>query len=114
MLNDPNTLNMILNNPQIKPLLDANPQLRAMMSNPQMLQMMLNPQMLQSAMSMMGGNPGAPGSLGNLGAFGGMPQTSANPNPQSGSTSSTGAGVNNLFAGLGNLGKIWANFISGF
>jgi ubiquilin len=69
MLNDPNTLNMVLNNPQIKPLLDANPQLRAMMSNPQMLQMMLNPQMLQSAMSMMGGQGG---NTGGTNPFGGL------------------------------------------
>jgi hypothetical protein len=94
MLSDPNTMDMVLNNPQIKPLLDANPQMRAMMSNPQML---------QGAMSMMGGNPGGMGGLGNLGALSGVPQTGSNANPQSGSA---GAGTGNLFAGLGNLGNI--------
>jgi len=116
MLSDPNALNMMLNNPQIKPLLDANPQLRTMMSNPQMLQMMLNPQMIQSAMGMMGGNPGANpmGGLGGFGGLGGMPQNGAN-NQQSGSNPSSGtANANNLFAGFGNIGKYFFNEIINF
>lgn len=81
MLNNPDTLNMVLNSPQLKPMLDANPGLRAMMSNPQMLQMMLNPQNLQNAMSMMNQN-------------------------QSGTSNTTGTSGTNPFANFnfGNLG----------
>jgi ubiquilin len=83
MLSDPNTLNQVLNNPQIKPLVDANPQLRSMLSNPQMLQMMMNPQMLQNAMSMMGGGSTGSGSGTN--------------------TSPYNMGGSNLFSGLSNM-----------
>lgn len=62
MISNPQTLNMLLDSPQVKPLLDANPQLRTMFENPQMMQMLLNPQMLQNAMSMMGSS-----GLGGLG-----------------------------------------------
>lgn len=79
MLQDPNTLNMIMNSPQLKPLLDSNPQLRQMMSNPQMMQMLLNPQNIQNAMSMMGqggqSGLGGQGGQGGFGGFGGLPQT---------------------------------------
>lgn len=65
MLGDPNTLNMIMNSSQLKPLLDSNPQLRQMMSNPQMMQQMMNPQNLQNAMNMMGqGGQGGQSGLG--------------------------------------------------
>jgi ubiquilin len=67
MLQDPNTLNMIMNSPQLKPLLDSNPQMRQMLQNPQMMQMLMNPQNLQNAMSMMG--------QGGLGGLGGMGQS---------------------------------------
>lgn len=72
MLQDPNTLNMLMNNPQLKPLLDANPQLRSMMQNPQMMQMLLNPQNLQNSLSMLnqGGFGGQPGQSGQLGQTG--------------------------------------------
>jgi ubiquilin len=73
MLSDPNTMNMIMNSPQLKPLLDSNPHLRQMMQNPQMMQMMLNPQNLQNALNMMGGGMG--GGLGGLGGSG----TGSNP-----------------------------------
>ena len=95
-MSDPNTMNQILENPQIKPLLDANPQLRQMMSNPEMMRMMLNPQNLQAMGQMQGGMGGMPG-------MGGM----ANPNPN---TSSTTQNTNpnqgaNMFQGL-NLGNM--------
>jgi ubiquilin len=67
MLQNPAYLNMILNSPQIKPLLDSNPQMRQMFENPQMLQMLLNPQNLQN---MMGGMSG----------LGGMGNTNPQPN----------------------------------
>jgi ubiquilin len=54
MLQNPVLLNMVLESPQIKPMLDANPQLRSIFSNPQMLQSLLNPQFLQGAMNMIG------------------------------------------------------------
>jgi len=53
MLNNPMYLNMILDSPQLKPLLDSNPQLRSMFSNPQALQALLNPDSIQQAMNMM-------------------------------------------------------------
>jgi ubiquilin len=103
MLSDPNTLNMILENPQIKPLLDSNPQLRQMMSNPEMLRMMLNPQNLQ-AMSQLGG-------MGGMGGLGGMPGMGGllNPNPNNQNTSSSNQNPSsnaNLYQGLnfGNMG----------
>lgn len=89
MLQDPNTLNMILNSPQIKPLLDANPQLREIMSNPQMMQSILNPQAMQSALAMMGGMGGMPGVGTN--PMGGMPNLGAMPN------------MANLFGGMGGM-----------
>ena len=103
MLSDPNTLNMILENPQIKPLLDSNPQLRQMMSNPEMLRMMLNPQNMQ-AMSQMGGAGGL-GGLGGIGAMGGLPNT----NPSNTTTQNTNPNPNaNLLGGL-NLGNMGGN-----
>lgn len=42
MLNNPNYLNMILESPQLKPLIDSNPQVRQMFQNPQAMQNILN------------------------------------------------------------------------
>ena len=91
MANNPNYLNMVLNDPKIKPLLDANPQMRAVISNPQMLRTLMNSQ------SGVGGNPNALGGLGNLGGSSG--------NPQNAFGLSAGARPNesNLLSGLGNL-----------
>ena len=62
ILNDPRSLEMILNSPEIRPLLEQNPQLRAMLQNPQARQLLLNPQLLQRV----GGLGGGLGGLGNL------------------------------------------------
>lgn len=40
-LSNPAILNQVLNSPQIRPLLEQNPQLRAMLQNPQMRQLLL-------------------------------------------------------------------------
>jgi ubiquilin len=104
MLNNPDTLNMILSSPQLKPMLDANPALRNMMSNPQMLQMMLNPQNMQNAMSMLQ-NQGLGGSSGTSGTTGTTGTTET-----TGTTGTTGTNPFGNFnfgnlSGFGNLGQ---------
>jgi ubiquilin len=55
MLSNPQMLQRMLDDPRIKPMLDANPHLRGMMSNPDFMRMMMNPQTLNSMMNMQGG-----------------------------------------------------------
>jgi ubiquilin len=89
MLSNPETLNTILESPQLKPMLDQNPMMRAMFSNPQFLQMMLNPQTLQNAMNVMQGGGMNFGSNNPFpGLFGG--NLNQNQQNQQSSTSSTG------------------------
>ena len=47
ILNNPEMLNQFLNSPQMRPLIEQNPQLRQMFQDPQMRQLLLNPQLLQ-------------------------------------------------------------------
>lgn len=47
---------MILESPQLKPMLDANPAMRSMFSNPTFLQSLMSPQNIQNMMNLM--NPG--------------------------------------------------------
>jgi ubiquilin len=53
MLNNPQVLNAILENPSIKPMLDSNPLMRSMLSNPQFLQTLMDPTVLQNMSNMM-------------------------------------------------------------
>lgn len=61
---NPSLLNQLLDSPQLRPLLEANPQIREMLQNPQMRQLLLNPQILQRAMGGLG--------QGGSGGFGGL------------------------------------------
>lgn len=56
MLSDPDVINAMLNNPQIKPLLDANPMLREQFSNPEFIRSILNPDNLRMMQNMQQGN----------------------------------------------------------
>ena len=53
MINDPNIISAMLDNPQIKPLLDANPFMRSIMSNPEFLRNMLKPENIKAMQDMM-------------------------------------------------------------
>jgi hypothetical protein len=53
MINDPNIISAMLDNPQIKPLLDANPFMRSIMSNPEFLRNMLKPENIRAMQDMM-------------------------------------------------------------
>ena len=67
-LSNPAILNQVLNSPQIRPLLEQNPQLRAMLQNPQMRQLLLNRAMGGGLGRLGGANPFG----GNAGGFGGL------------------------------------------
>lgn len=73
MLNDPNVLNAMMENPAIKPMLDANPMMRNIMSNPQFMKNLLNPQTIEMMKNMQTYNPNMTG----------MGMNTQQPNPQS-------------------------------
>ena len=60
ILSNPLILNQILNSPEIRPMLEANPQLRQMLQNPQTRQLILNPQLLQRFSQISGQGGGNP------------------------------------------------------
>lgn len=77
MLGDPNVINAMLDNPQIKPLLDANPFLRQQMSNPEFLRNIFNPESLRMMRQLQENGPNLMGnplenSGNNMGGMGGM------------------------------------------
>ena len=84
LLNNPQVLNQVLNSPQIRPLLEQNPQLRQILQDPQARQLLLNPQLLQR-MGQLGGlgggvNPFAAGS-GGLGGLSDLNNINVSQNP---------------------------------
>ena len=93
---------MILESPQLKPMLDSNPALRTMFSNPTFLQSLMNPQNLQNMMTMMNLGQNSSGSLLQNNQFiqpTSQPNTSE-PNPSSNqgqSTNPSGTSTNNQF-----------------
>ena len=112
MLQDPNTLQMIMNSPQMQAMARNNPQLSAIMNNPQIMQQVLNPQNLQMMRNMMnafgglGANTNA--NNNNAGANNQQPPFDLNQMMQMmgglGGMGGFGAGNNNVGVGNNNMG----------
>ena len=88
----------------LKSMVDANPQMKALISNPQLMKQMMSnmsnllfyvdPAMMQQAMSQMGGmgGMGGFGGLGGMGGFGGLGgNTGVSSTGSTGLTGSTGS-----------------------
>ena len=82
LLNNPQVLNQVLNSPQIRPLLEQNPQLRQVLQDPQARQLLFNPQLLQRMGQLGGlGQGGANPFAGGLGGLNDLNNINVTQNP---------------------------------
>jgi ubiquilin len=93
---------MMMNHPQIKPLIDSNPMMREIFSNPELMRQMFSPQMMQQMSTML--NSGGMGGMG-MNPFGmGMPMTNPNNNNNNNSSGNMNPYANLFNMNMGNFG----------